>query len=71
LAQLVVSLTGSRSKIEYRPLPTDDPRQRQPDISRAQKTLDWEPKVQLQEGLEKTVVYFHDLLSEGTSPERP
>src|SRR5258706_10840862 len=70
LAQLVVSLTGSRSKIEYRPLPTDDPRQRQPDIARAQKTLDWEPKVQLQEGLEKTVAYFHDLLSEGTSPER-
>src|SRR6266700_8119292 len=68
LAELVVSLTGSRSKIEYRPLPTDDPRQRQPDISRAQKTLGWEPKVQLEEGLEKTVAYFHDLLSEGESP---
>jgi UDP-glucuronate decarboxylase len=70
LAELVVRLTGSRSKIEFRPLPTDDPRQRQPDISRAQKTLDWEPKVQLEEGLEKTVTYFHDLLSEGTPPER-
>jgi len=68
LAELVVSLTGSRSKIEYRPLPTDDPRQRQPDISRAQKTLGWEPMVQLEEGLEKTVAYFHDLLSEGESP---
>src|SRR6267154_3854562 len=63
LAELVVSLTGSRSKIEYRPLPMDDPRQRQPDISRAEKTLDWSPKVQLKEGLEKTVAYFHDLLS--------
>jgi UDP-glucuronate decarboxylase len=68
LAELVVSLTGSRSKIEHRPLPTDDPRQRQPDISRAQRTLGWEPKVQLEEGLEKTVAYFHDLLSEGTPP---
>ena len=70
LAELVVSLTGSGSKIEHRPLPTDDPRQRQPDISRAQKTLDWEPKVQLEEGLEKTVAYFHGLLSEGVPPER-
>jgi len=69
LAELVVSLTGSRSKIEYRPLPTDDPRQRKPDISRAQKTLGWEPKVQLEEGLEKTVAYFHHLLSESESPE--
>ena len=42
----------------------DDPRQRQPDISRAAKTLGWEPKVQLEEGLKKTVAYFHDLLSE-------
>ena len=70
LAELVVSLSGSRSKIEYRPLPMDDPRQRQPDISRAQKTLDWEPRVQLEEGLEKTIAYFHDLLSEGAPPER-
>jgi UDP-glucuronate decarboxylase len=70
LAELVVSLTGSRSKIEHRPLPTDDPRQRQPDISRAQETLGWEPKVQLEEGLEKTVAYFHDLLSEGASAAR-
>jgi UDP-glucuronate decarboxylase len=70
LAELVVSLTGSRSKIEYRPLPTDDPRQRQPDISRAQKTLGWEPKVQLEEGLEKTVAYFDALLSEDVPPER-
>jgi UDP-glucuronate decarboxylase len=70
LAELVVNLTGSRSKIEYRPLPTDDPRQRQPDISRAQRTLDWEPKVQLEEGLGKTVAYFDDLLSEDVPPER-
>ena len=70
LAELVVSLTGSRSKIEHRPLPMDDPRQRQPDISRAEKTLGWEPKVQLKEGLEKTVAYFHALLSEDGSSER-
>ena len=69
LAELVVRLTGSRSKIEFRPLPTDDPRQRQPDISRAQKTLGWEPKIQLKEGLEKTVAYFHDLLSEAAPSE--
>ena len=53
LAELVVTLTGSRSKIEYRPLPMDDPRQRQPDISRAKKTLGWEPKIRLEEGLRK------------------
>jgi len=70
LAELVVRLTGSRSKIEFRPLPVDDPRQRKPDISRAQKILDWEPKIPLEEGLEKTVTYFHDLLSEGASLER-
>jgi UDP-glucuronate decarboxylase len=70
LAELIVTHTGSRSKIEYRPLPMDDPRQRQPDISRARKTLGWEPRIQLEDGLGKTVAYFQDLLSAGVSPER-
>jgi UDP-glucuronate decarboxylase len=58
LAELVVELTGSRSDIEYRPLPQDDPMQRRPDISTATKGLDWTPKVQLREGLSQTIAYF-------------
>ena len=65
LAEQVVALTGSKSKIEFKPLPADDPKQRQPDITRARKTLDWEPKVPLEEGLKKTIIYFDDLLSKG------
>jgi UDP-glucuronate decarboxylase len=65
LAELVVALTGSKSKIEFKPLPADDPKQRQPDITRARKTLGWEPKVPLEEGLKKTIFYFDDLLSKG------
>ena len=61
----MVALTGSKSKIEFKPLPADDPKQRQPDITRARKTLDWEPKVPLEEGLKKTIIYFDDLLSKG------
>jgi len=71
LAEQVVALTGSRSKIEHRPLPADDPRQRQPDISRARKLLDWEPRVRLEEGLGRTVAYFQDLLSEDSLTELP
>ena len=67
LAERVVTLTGSRSQIELRPLPMDDPRQRQPDISQARKTLGWEPKIRLEEGLKTTVAYFEKLLSEGVS----
>ena len=62
LAEMVVEMTGSRSKIEYRPLPQDDPTQRCPDITAAQEKLDWQPKTQLKEGLTKTVAYFDDLL---------
>ena len=62
LAQRVVALTGSRSEIVFRPLPTDDPRQRRPDISRARSLLGWEPTLQLADGLERTVAYFEDLL---------
>ena len=60
LAEAVIELTGSRSQIEERPLPQDDPRQRQPDISLAKEKLGWEPQVQLREGLERTIAYFRD-----------
>ncbi|MBI1889735.1 MAG: SDR family oxidoreductase [Burkholderiales bacterium] len=62
LAELVIELTGSSSSIEYRPLPHDDPRQRQPDIRRAKTLLDWEPSVDLQSGLQQTISYFRKLL---------
>ncbi len=65
LADLVINLTGSKSKIITTRLPSDDPKQRQPDISLAKKILDWEPKVELLEGLNKTIFYFKELLSEG------
>lgn len=58
LAQAVKKITGSRSRIIFRPLPTDDPKVRRPDISKARKLLKWEPKVGLEEGLKKTVAYF-------------
>jgi len=61
LAEKVISLTGSRSTIESRPLPPDDPEQRQPDISLAKKELDWAPVVSLDEGLKKTIEYFEGL----------
>uniref|UniRef100_A0A7S3MFT3 UDP-glucuronate decarboxylase n=1 Tax=Spumella elongata TaxID=89044 RepID=A0A7S3MFT3_9STRA len=61
LAEIVIELTGSKSKIIYLPLPGDDPKQRRPDITRAKKYLDWEPKVQLREGLKKTIFYFKAL----------
>ena len=65
LAEEVVELTGSKSKIVYLPLPQDDPKQRQPDISLAKRELDWEPKTQLREGLKATIAYFEKDLSEG------
>lgn len=58
LAEHVIRLTGSASKIVSRPLPSDDPRQRQPDITLARRILDWEPTIQLEQGLEKTIEYF-------------
>merc|ERR1712113_293273 len=61
LAEMVVELTGSKSKIIYLPLPGDDPKQRRPDIARAKKYLNWEPKTQLREGLTKTIDYFKSL----------
>jgi nucleoside-diphosphate-sugar epimerase len=62
LAEKVLSMTGSPSPIEHRPLPTDDPRVRKPDITRARGLLGWEPKVPLQEGLEQTIPYFRESL---------
>ena len=62
LAQLVIELTNSKSKLVYRPLPQDDPLQRKPVIELAKKELDWEPKVQLKEGLVKTIAYFDSIL---------
>jgi UDP-glucuronate decarboxylase len=62
LAELVISLTGSSSKIVARPLPQDDPRQRRPDISKARDLLDWKPTVPLKEGLLATVNYFEQVL---------
>jgi len=58
LAQLVIELTKSKSKIIFHPLPADDPMQRKPDIELAKTVLGWEPKIQLREGLEKTIAYF-------------
>src|SRR3954451_13655716 len=58
IAETIIKMTGSSSRIVYRPLPTDDPKQRRPDITRARTLLGWEPKVQLEEGLIKTIEYF-------------
>ncbi|MCH8285808.1 SDR family oxidoreductase [candidate division KSB1 bacterium] len=65
LARFIVELTGSKSETTFKELPVNDPRVRQPDISRAKKELSWEPTVQLNEGLMKTIEYFERKLSEG------
>ncbi len=64
LANNVIRLTGSRSKIVFQPLPSDDPKQRQPNISLAKQHLNWEPKINLESGLVKTISYFDELLKE-------
>lgn len=63
LAEVVIDMTGSRSKLTFQPLPQDDPKQRQPDITLARRMLDWEPKVPLRQGLAKTIAYFDALLA--------
>jgi UDP-glucuronate decarboxylase len=63
LAEQVIALTGSKSKLVFRPLPQDDPKQRQPNIEKAKSVLGWEPRVQLQDGLVKTISYFDGMLS--------
>ncbi len=62
LADIVLKLTGSKSRIESHPLPTDDPKVRKPDITRARTLLGWEPKISLEEGLQRTIAYFRDHL---------
>jgi UDP-glucuronate decarboxylase len=64
LAALVIELTGTKSKLVSKPLPQDDPKQRRPDISLAKRVLGWEPKIELREGLQKTIEYFDAFLSE-------
>ena len=63
LAEKVLHLVGGKSKLTYRPLPTDDPKQRQPDIALAKEKLGWTPTVQLDDGLKETLGYFRRLLS--------
>ena len=62
LAQTVIKLTNSKSKLIFKPLPNDDPQQRRPDITLAKEKLDWSPKIELEEGLGKTINYFDNLL---------
>jgi UDP-glucuronate decarboxylase len=64
LASMVIDLTGSHSRIVHRPRPEDDPKQRRPDISRAQDLLDWKPRTMLKDGLTSTIAYFDRLLSD-------
>jgi UDP-glucuronate decarboxylase len=64
LAEQVIALTGSRSRIVHRPMPQDDPRQRRPDISRAHDVLEWSPRTPLREGLRRTIDYFEGLLAD-------
>jgi UDP-glucuronate decarboxylase len=69
LAEQVIDLTGSKSQLVFMPLPQDDPKQRKPNIEKAQEILGWEPKVQLREGLTKTIAYFDGLLSNKLAAE--
>ena len=68
LAELAIAMTGSKSELVFRPLPQDDPMQRQPDISLAKDRLGWEPSVPLRDGLARTIAYFDKLLSESDLP---
>jgi len=65
LAEKIIDMTNSTSKLSLNPLPQDDPKQRRPDITLAKKELDWEPKIKLEEGLVKTIKYFDNLIKEG------
>jgi UDP-glucuronate decarboxylase len=62
LAEMIIKMTGSKSKIVHLPLPRDDPKQRKPDISLARKELGWSPKVDVETGLGKTIEYFRGVL---------
>jgi UDP-glucuronate decarboxylase len=63
LAEKVIELSNSKSEIIFKPLPSDDPKQRRPDITLAREILEWEPKVELEEGLKKTIAYFEEILA--------
>ena len=63
LAEQIIELTGSRSRLTFKPLPADDPKQRCPDITLARQALGWEPKVSLKEGLQRTIPYFEELMT--------
>jgi UDP-glucuronate decarboxylase len=63
LAETVLRLTGAKSELVFRPLPQDDPVQRQPDITKARGALAWEPKVALEDGLKETIAYFKKLIN--------
>ena len=71
LAERIIALTGSQSRLVFRPLPQDDPLQRCPDITLARSLLDWEPKVPLTEGLTRTIRYFERLLDTGGAVRLP
>jgi len=62
-ADEIIRITGTKSTIEYRPLPVDDPKVRQPDITRAKDVLGWEPRVGFEEGIKKTIEYFKESLN--------
>jgi dTDP-glucose 4,6-dehydratase len=68
LADIVLRLTGSKSRVVERPLPIDDPQVRQPDISRARETLGWEPQVKLEDGLQRTIAYFKTVVARERAP---
>lgn len=70
-AKKVITIIGSKSQIRYEPLPQDDPKQRCPDISKAQRLLGWQPKIDLESGLKMSVPYFRDALSSGKKPAQP
>jgi len=59
-ADEIIRITGTKSAVDYKPLPVDDPKVRQPDITRAKKILDWEPRVEFEEGIKKTIDYFEE-----------
>ena len=63
LAEKILALTGSKSKLVFKPLPLDDPKVRRPDITLAKKYLNWSPQIKLDEGLNKTIEYFNKILS--------
>ena len=66
LADTILKLVGGPSKIEFRPLPQDDPKQRRPDIGLARKALGWEPKTALVDGLKETIAYFRSIMTENS-----